>query len=163
LHQRRNPTTAKTARHISRAGTEESTATHDGECPYSAPHDPHRFSATTEGYPMGSRAGFHHNAGTVIGDTASGAVSGAAVGGPVGAVVGGGVGFLTGLLTGDSPDDPAAPEAPPPPPDVADELSQRAALAKQMRLMASGTGDFLSGPLGNTSKAPGAAPKAGGY
>jgi hypothetical protein len=72
------------------------------------------------------------------------------------------VGFLTGLLTGDQPDAPPPPTAPPPPPDLADEISRRADLAKQARLMADGTGTFLSGPLGDPNAPKGSAPKAGG-
>lgn len=71
--------------------------------------------------------------------------------------VGDGIGSL---LSG--PGDPPPPIPPPPTPDLADELSKRADLVKQMRLMASGTGDFVSGPYGDTSKPPGSPPVARG-
>lgn len=105
-------------------------------------------------------AGTHTNWGGVAGDTAAGAASGASVGGPYGAAIGGAAGFLTGLLTSRSPDDPRPPEAPPAPLDLAEELARRGEIAKQMRLMGDGAGNFLTGPLGDTSRAPGAAPKA---
>lgn len=109
---------------------------------------------------MGSASGTHTNAGGVLADTGAGAAAGASIGGPYGAAIGGAAGFLTGLLTSKSPDDPLPPEAPPAPLDLADELARRGEIAKQMRLMGDGAGNFLTGPLGDTSKAPGAAPKA---
>lgn len=111
---------------------------------------------------MGAASGSHHNPATIAGDTLSGTASGAAIGGAPGAVIGAAGGFLAGLLTGDSPD-PLAPPAPPPQaPDVADAIAERAQVAQQARLMASGSGNFLTGPLGDTSKAAGYAPTAGG-
>lgn len=114
--------------------------------------------------------GHHRNWGVVAGDTATGAASGAAIGSVipgVGTAIGAGVGavggFLTGLFSSDEPDPLPPPVAPPPPPDLADVISKRAELAKQMRLMGSGSGTFLTGPLGDTSKTPGSKPVAGGY
>lgn len=108
---------------------------------------------------MGSASGTHLNGAGVAADTATGAAAGASFG-PYGAAAGAAAGLLTGLLTARSPDDPPPPEAPPAPLDLADELSKRADIAKQMRLMGEGAGTFLTGPLGDTSKAPGAAPTA---
>lgn len=109
---------------------------------------------------MGTGTGQHQNWAGVGGDTVSGAASGAAVGGVPGAFVGAGAGFLTGLLTADSPDAPPPPEAPPTPPDLAEELAQRGEIANQMRLMGDGAGNFLTGPLGDTTKPVGYAPAA---
>lgn len=117
---------------------------------------------------MGASAGHHHNYTAIAGGTLTGAATGAVAGsalGPPGAIIGGAVGAIGGFLGGlsqDTPDDLPPPEAPPPPPDVADEISKRAAMVKQQRLMASGTGSFLTGPLGDTSSSGGAAPKLGG-
>lgn len=116
---------------------------------------------------MGASGGHHHQWGAVAGATLSGAGSGALVGSAVpgiGTAIGAGVGavggFLGGLFGGDAPDDLPPPSAPPPPVDVADQIAQRAAMAKQQRLMATGSGAFLTGPLGDTSKVPGAPPAA---
>lgn len=118
---------------------------------------------------MGASAGHHHQWGAIAGTTASGAATGAAVGAaftPIGAAIGAGVGavggFLTGLFTTDAADDQAPSEAPPPPPDLADAISKRAELAKQQRLMAGGTGNFLTGPLGDTTTSTARAPRLGG-
>lgn len=60
---------------------------------------------------------------------------------------------------------PVQVETPPVPPDLTDEAVQQARIATRKRLlMGSGLqSTFLTGPLGDLSKPPSAAPKASGY
>jgi hypothetical protein len=119
---------------------------------------------------MGASDGEHHSGKAIATDTVTGAATGAAIGTTVlpgygtaiGAAAGAIGGFFTGLLTGDEPNDPAPAIAPPTPPDLEDEIARRSQLAQQARLLASGAGDFTSGPLGDTTKAAGGAPRATG-